>query len=187
MDVTWVEGTSVVKHWVPVWLWENHVVLLTRLEPCPVKGERISSLHSASGSEAVLTCRLLWVSPSFCFFLSFAEEVILGCQDHWLSVLFWGRLQQPGFSMYFISSRTLTSFKKRCDPEKYLRWKVLRMRWIGTNGRELLFYRGVPGRCQGRHSSSVLPCTLVAPWKLLLVENIVSFEGISYHLTGQVV
>ena len=32
-----------------------------RLEPCPVKGERASRLHSASGSEALLTCRLLRV------------------------------------------------------------------------------------------------------------------------------
>ena len=38
---------------------------LTRLEPCPVKGEIASSLHSASGSEAVLTCRLLWVPLQF--------------------------------------------------------------------------------------------------------------------------
>ena len=53
--------------------------------------------------------------------------------------------------------------------------------------RELLFSRGVPGRCQARHSSCVLPCTLVAPWKLLLMENIVSFEGINYHFTGKVV
>ena len=41
------------------------MVLLTRLEPCPVKGERASSLHSASGSEAVLTCRLLRVPLQF--------------------------------------------------------------------------------------------------------------------------
>ena len=39
------------------------MVPLIRLEPCPVKGERASSLHSASGSEAVLTCRLLWIPP----------------------------------------------------------------------------------------------------------------------------
>ena len=31
----------------------------------PVKGEIASSLHSASGSEAVLTCRLLWLSFQF--------------------------------------------------------------------------------------------------------------------------
>ena len=37
----------------------------TRLEPCPVKGERVSSLHSASGPEAVLTCRLLWIPLQF--------------------------------------------------------------------------------------------------------------------------
>ena len=41
------------------------MVPLTRLELCPVKGERASSLHSASGSEAVLTCRLLWVPLQF--------------------------------------------------------------------------------------------------------------------------
>ena len=41
------------------------MVPLTRLEPYPVKGKRASGLHSASGSEAVLTCRLLWVSPQF--------------------------------------------------------------------------------------------------------------------------
>ena len=41
------------------------MVPLTRLEPCPVKRERASSLQSASGSEAVLTCRLLCrCSPS---------------------------------------------------------------------------------------------------------------------------
>ena len=39
------------------------MVPLTRLEPCPVKGKRASSLHSASGFEAVLTCRLLWIPP----------------------------------------------------------------------------------------------------------------------------
>lgn len=63
--MTWAKGTWVVKHWAPVWLWEGDVVPLTRLEPCPVKGERASNLHSASGSEAVLTCRLLWVSFQF--------------------------------------------------------------------------------------------------------------------------
>ena len=41
------------------------MVPLTRLEPCLVKEERASNLHSASGSEAVLTCRLLWVSLQF--------------------------------------------------------------------------------------------------------------------------
>ena len=41
------------------------MVSLTRLEPYPVKGKRASSLHSASGSEAVLTCRLLWVPLQF--------------------------------------------------------------------------------------------------------------------------
>ena len=41
------------------------MVSLTGLEPHPVKGKRASSLHSASGSEAVLTCRLLWVSLQF--------------------------------------------------------------------------------------------------------------------------
>ena len=38
---------------------------LTRLEPCPMKEERASSLHSASRSEAVLTCILLWVPLQF--------------------------------------------------------------------------------------------------------------------------
>lgn len=41
------------------------MVPLTRLEPYPVKGKRASGLHSASGSEAVLTCRLLWVPLQF--------------------------------------------------------------------------------------------------------------------------
>ena len=41
------------------------MVPLTRLEPCPVKEERASSLYPASGSEAVLTCRLLWVPLQF--------------------------------------------------------------------------------------------------------------------------
>ena len=41
------------------------MVPLTRLEPCLVKGERASNLHSASGSEAVLTCRFLWVPLQF--------------------------------------------------------------------------------------------------------------------------
>ena len=38
---------------------------LTRLEPCPMKEERAYSLHSASRSEAVLTCILLWVPLQF--------------------------------------------------------------------------------------------------------------------------
>ena len=41
------------------------MVLLTRLEPCSVKRERASSLHSASGFEAVLTCRFLWLPLQF--------------------------------------------------------------------------------------------------------------------------
>ena len=41
------------------------MVPLTRLEPCLVKEERASNLHSASGSEAVLTCRFLWVPLQF--------------------------------------------------------------------------------------------------------------------------
>ena len=41
------------------------MVSLTRLEPYPVKEERASSLYPASGSEAVLTCRLLWVPLQF--------------------------------------------------------------------------------------------------------------------------
>ena len=41
------------------------MVPLARLEPYPMKGEIAFSLHSASGSEAVLTCRLLWVSFQF--------------------------------------------------------------------------------------------------------------------------
>ena len=43
------------------------MVPLTRLEPCLVKEERASNLHSASGSEAVLTRRLLWAPPQFLF------------------------------------------------------------------------------------------------------------------------
>ena len=38
---------------------------LTRLELWPMTEERASSLHSASRSEAVLTCRLLWVPLQF--------------------------------------------------------------------------------------------------------------------------
>ena len=41
------------------------MVPLTRLEPFPMKEERAFSLQSASGFEAVLTCRLLWVPSSF--------------------------------------------------------------------------------------------------------------------------
>ena len=41
------------------------MVPLTRLESRPVKGERASSLHSASGSEALLTFRLLWFPLQF--------------------------------------------------------------------------------------------------------------------------
>ena len=41
------------------------MIPLIRLGPCPVKGERAPSLHSASGSEAVLTGRLPWVPLQF--------------------------------------------------------------------------------------------------------------------------
>ena len=37
----------------------------TRLEPFPLKEEKAFSLYSASWSQAVLTCRLLWVSFQF--------------------------------------------------------------------------------------------------------------------------
>ena len=37
----------------------------TRLEPFPLREEKAFSLHSASWSEAVLTCRLLWVPLQF--------------------------------------------------------------------------------------------------------------------------
>ena len=43
------------------------MVPLARLEPYPMKGEIAFSLHSASGSEAVLTRRLLWAPPQFLF------------------------------------------------------------------------------------------------------------------------
>ena len=60
-----MKGTWVVKHWAPVRLWEDHIVPLIRLELCPMKEERAFSLQSASGSEAVLTCRLHWVPFQF--------------------------------------------------------------------------------------------------------------------------
>ena len=37
----------------------------TRLEPFPLKEDKAFRLHSASWSEAVFTCRLLWVSFQF--------------------------------------------------------------------------------------------------------------------------
>ena len=90
------------------------MVLLTRLEPCPVKGERVSSLHSASGPEAVLTCRLLWIP------LQFPSLSQLGRRDetqlsrtltvsHFaLRVIVMARF----LYLYFINSRTISSFQK---------------------------------------------------------------------------
>lgn len=55
-------GLRLSSYWVPVRLWVGHLVLLTRLEPTPVKGEEAFSLPLASGFEAVVTYGLLWVS-----------------------------------------------------------------------------------------------------------------------------
>ena len=38
---------------------------------------------------------------------------------------------------------------------------------------------------QATHGSCALPCDSVCAWKLFPMETIVSFEGISYNLTGQ--
>ena len=180
-----MEGTWVVKHWVPGWLWEGHVVPLTRLEPCPVKGERVPSLRSASGFEAVLTCRLFWVPLQLPYLSQLGRrgETRLS-RSLTVNCFALRAIAMAGFLCMFYS-RTPPPSKKTWS-RKVFEGKVLRMRWIGTNWRELLLYHGVTGRCQARHCSCVLPCTLVAAWKLLLMQNTVSFEGISYHITGQV-
>ena len=89
------------------------MVPLTRLEPCPVKRERASSLHSASGPEVVLTCRLLWVPlqfPSLSQLVRRGETRLLRTLT--VSCLALRAIAMAGLSVYFISSRTLTSFKK---------------------------------------------------------------------------
>ena len=49
---------------------------------------------------------------TFHLFPSLAEEVRLGCQDHWLSAAFLcGWLQLQGFYVCFISSRALSCFQ----------------------------------------------------------------------------
>ena len=83
-----------------------------RIELCPVKEEGACHLHFASGFEAVLTCRLLWVSLQF---LSLSQLGRRG--ETWLSrsltvsCFALRAIEMAGFSVYFISSRTLTSFK----------------------------------------------------------------------------
>ena len=88
------------------------MVSLTRLEPYPVKGKRASSLHSASGSEAVLTCRLLWVPLQF---LSLSQLGTRGetrlSRSLTVNCFALRAIAMAGLSVYFISSRTLTSFK----------------------------------------------------------------------------
>ena len=112
MNVTWEEGPWVVKHWAPVWLWEDLEIPLTRLEPYPVKGERASSLHSASGSEAVLTCRLLWVPLQFLPLSQIGRRGGARLSGTLSTALLWGGLQWWGFSVYLISSKILCSFWK---------------------------------------------------------------------------
>ena len=87
------------------------MVLLTRLEPCPLKGERASSLHSASGSEAVLTCRLLWIPlqlPSLSQLGRRGETQL----SRTLTVSCFALRVIVMVSLYFINSRTLSSFQK---------------------------------------------------------------------------
>ena len=96
----------------------------TRLEPCPVKGEITSCLHSASGSEVVLTCRLLWVPLQFPSLSQLgkrgdsAVKKIVSC-----------------FALKVIATvRVICTFNcfqnsfllpKSHDTEKYLKWEVL--------------------------------------------------------------
>ena len=175
-------GCQALSSWMTLGGWRGSTNQ-ARTMPCERGEHSVFTLHQ--GLRLCSPADYSEFPSSFRLFLSLAEEMRLGCQDHWLSTaLLWGPLQWPGFSVCFIPELFL--LPKRHDPEKYLRWKVLRMRWIGTNWRELFLYGGIPGRCQARHSKCVLPCTLVAAWKLLLMQNIVSFERISYQLAGQV-
>lgn len=131
-----------------------------RTMPCE-RGESIQS-SSASGSEAVLTCRFLWVPLQFPSLsqLSRSSETLLS-RTLTVSCFSLRGLQWPGFSVYFSSFRTPSSFQKTRPREKYLRYKVLKMQWLKTNGRELLFYYSVclvPGQT---HCSCSLCFTLL--------------------------
>ena len=92
------------------------MVSLTRLEPYPVKGKRASSLHSASGSEAVLTCRLLWVPLQF---LSLSQLGTRGetrlLRTLTVSCLALRAIAMVGLLCIF-HSRTLSSFQISISP-----------------------------------------------------------------------
>ena len=127
---------------------------LTRLEPCLMKEERASSFHSASRSEVVLTCRLLWVPLQFPSLSQFGRR-----GETWpsrsltVSCFVLRGIAMIGF--LFISLQNTFFLSKRHDPEKHLRWKVLKMRRLKNNGRELLFSCGIPAQCQGRNTPAM--------------------------------
>ena len=102
---------------------------LTRLELWPMTEERASSLHSASRSEAVLTCRLLWVPLQFPSLSQFGRR-----GETWpsrpltVSCLALRGIAMVGFLCIFHEFQNAFLLPKRHDPEKHLRWKVLKMR-----------------------------------------------------------
>ena len=87
-----------------------------RIELCPVKGEGACHLHFASGFEAVLTCRLLWVPLQF---PSLSQLIRRG--ETWLlrtltvSCLALRAIAMVGFLCIF-HSRTLPSFQISISP-----------------------------------------------------------------------
>lgn len=141
-----------------MWLWEGHVVPLTRLEPCLVKGERASNLHSASGSEAVLTCRFSQVPLQFPSTPSLLEAVRLCCPEHWLSAAsLWGDCNGQVSLYILVVSRTPSSFRKRHDLEKYFEVQgPEKMQWLKTNGEGIAFLLRVSAWSQARHTAAAV-------------------------------
>ena len=127
-----------------------------RLEPFPVKGERASSLHYASGSEAVLICRCLLVLLQFppLYQLSRRGETLLS-RTLTVSCFSLRGIAMARFLCILYQFQNSFRLPKRHDAEKYLRYKVLKMKWLKTNGRELLFYCRVSAWSQARHTPDV--------------------------------
>ena len=137
---TWAEGTWVVKHWAPVWLWVGHVVPPTWLEQFPLKEEKTFSFHSASWSEAVLTCRLLWVSFQFLSLSQIGRRGETQLSRILSAALLWRWLQWWGLSVYLINSITLSSFQKAMTQRyiwggrscRWVEWKIMGMNCFDT-------------------------------------------------------
>ena len=105
-----------------------------------MKEEKAFSLHSASWSEAVLTCRLLWVSFRFPSLSQLGRRGETQLSRILSAALLWRWFQWWSLSVYLINSRTLSSFQKPMTQRsiwggrscRWGEWKIMGMNCFYT-------------------------------------------------------